>query len=161
MKKRANADCVGVRGALQDLHDAGKTPQGSIADHLQSCTECAAFAAFLEGLAGELREVLDDAAARLPPPDYAAVLSRPRKKRVPGRRWALAAVAAVFVAVAIPASLLTISAMREKAAMRQTLTIFVNDLFRTPTIEKAELSREAPPTSSQALDSLLNDLASD
>jgi hypothetical protein len=45
--------------------------------------------------------------------------------------------------------------------MQETVTIFVNDLFRSSFDEKAEHHNAVSSPSGEALDSLLNDLAAD
>ncbi len=163
MKNKAKSECIRVRGTLQDLHDAGEKPRESAAEHLLNCHECAAFEAFLEGLPRNLRDTLEEAAVRLPAPDYARPIANASARAAPGhlRRFALAATAAAFLALAVPASILIVSAVREKAAMQQAVTTFVNDLFRSSSDARAEYHREGSSASGEALDSLLDDLASD
>lgn len=163
MRNRAESECSRVRKTLQDLHDAGGKPRGQTAEHLLHCKSCAAFEAFLEGLAWDLRKALDQSTARLPEPDYPGLFAHPRGKRVRGiaRRFAIPGIAAVFVALAIPSVIVTLSSIRERAAMQKTMTTFVDDLFTFSSAEKLRAPTKGTDTSSQALDSLLEDLAAD
>jgi len=163
MKDKAKRECLHIRRTLQELHDATEEPRGNVAEHLLHCRECAAFETFLEDLPRNLRGTLQEATARLPAADYTRATARaPQRHSLRhSQRIALAAIAAGFLALAVPASLLTFSAVRERAAMQETVTIFVNDLFRSSFDEKAEYHKAVSSPSGEALDSLLNDLAAD
>ncbi len=156
-------ECARVRETLQDLHDAGEAPDAVARDHLLRCPDCAAFYAFLSGLPSDLRDALDAACSPPANPDYEAVFSAGLARRAAGRREkrfstrqiAFAAAVAALIALAVPASLVTVSALRERAAMQETVTAFVEDLFRSPPVESADSGKAS------TLDSLLNDLAGD
>jgi len=161
MIDKKQAECPRIREVLQELHDTGGAPDRDMLDHVLHCPDCAAFEAFLENLPSSLRDALDAAASSMSAPRYARVTPLPRKRRFSARQLTLAALAAGLLAVAIPASILTATVLRERAAMQETVAAYVNDLFRSSTTERVESAGNTPPSPSQALDSLLNDLAED
>lgn len=162
MWNRTTGKCSRICQSLQSLHDAGEKPRGRTAEHVAHCRNCAAFQAYLEGLSRNLRDTLDQSAARLPAPDYAELFAHPPERRIHRiRRVAIPAIAAAFIALAIPSLIITVSSMRERAAMQKTMASFVDDLFAFSSGQKAHPAEKGPDSSGQALDSLLDDLAAD
>ena len=157
MTSKVSDECRRIREALQDLHDAGKTPSGEIAAHLEGCPGCAAFQGFLGSLPRDLRDVLEETTAR--PPRYEELPDRPARVPFMSRRVAVPAIAAALVlALGIPSGFLAVSAMRERKATQKAVASFVEDLFRAPGREAASTAGTHAP-SNEILDSLLDDLA--
>jgi hypothetical protein len=162
MRDRTKSECRRIRKTLQELHDAGDTPRGHAAEHLLGCRDCAAFEAFLADLSRGLRGSLDESTARLLSPDYERLFANPSQRRMPPlvRRIAIPAVAAlVAAAIAIPSLFLALSAARESAAMQKAMTMFVDDLFLASSAERVKRSNILSDSSTQDLDSLVEDLA--
>jgi predicted anti-sigma-YlaC factor YlaD len=134
--------CAEARARLQDLHDAGGTPDGELAAHLGGCPGCAAFEAFLGGLGGRAREALDTAAAGLPRPDYPGVFARAAEEQaaLTARRSRLtfASAAAVLVAgIGIAAGARAWVGHRVQAMMVTSVSVFVEDIFAEPLLADA------------------------
>jgi hypothetical protein len=155
-------ECRRARKALQDLHDAGVTPSGRLARHLIGCRECADFQGFLGQLSSGLKTVLDEPLDRVPAPDYSALPLTQHARHVPAniRRLLIPIAASVLsIAVAVPSTILAVEALRERAAMREAVAAFVDDLFSTSPLGDEGFSKGGAPAQSQVLDSLLDELA--
>ena len=143
--------CGEARDLLQRRHDEGRVPRaapgaedGALARHLEDCAACARFAHFLGGLGGEVREALDEAAARMPGPDFPAVFAaaadaRDRSRFAPHRlRPALAAAAAVLVVgVAVAGGARAWIGHRDRAEVAAQVSGFVDGLFAEPLLADA------------------------
>ena len=150
-----------IREALHALRDSGGTPSAAVALHLARCSACVEFQRFLSQLPAGLREVVDEPLAAVPSPSYDSLFV-PRPRPAILRRFAVPAAAAVLaIAIGAPSAILTIRAVRERAAMRSAVGMFVSDLFSAPAVPS-----KAPLTSKDAsrdeiLDALLRELGSD
>ena len=142
--------CGEARDLLQQRHDEGRIPDGALARHLEDCAACARFAHFLGGLGGEVREALDEAAARMPGPDFPALFAgaadaRDRARFAPRRlRPALAAAAAVLVAGAgIAGGARAWIGHRDRALVAAQVSGFVDELFAEPLLAAVEAPEDA------------------
>jgi hypothetical protein len=145
--------CGEARNLLQQRHDEWAAPSaegGALARHLEDSAACARFARFLDGLGGEVREALDDAAARMPGPDFPAVFAgtsaaRDRARFAPHRlRRALAAMAAVLVVgVGIAGGARAWIGHRDRARVAAQVSGFVDDLFAEPLLAEAGAPADA------------------
>ncbi len=150
--------CIEARSLLQRRHDEGRAPgtapgaeDGALARHLLGCAGCARFARFLGGIGGEVRGALDEAAARLPDPDYPAIFAveadaRDRARFAPRRaRLGLAAAAAILVAgVGLSGGAKAWIEYRNRSLVAEQVSGFVDGLFAEPLLADAGAPRGQP-----------------
>ena len=136
--------CPDARKQLQECHDAGRTPDEALEQHLGGCEACSRFGRFLTALGAETRYVLDAAARDLPRPDYAAIFAREirqpaqRSSAAPRLRLALVAAAAVLVAAGgVSAGVSAYLGNRERHRVAEQVGSFVDGLFADPLIADA------------------------
>lgn len=136
--------CAEARGRLQELRDGGGAPAGKLAAHLAACAACREFRQVLEGIGVRTRAVLDDAAAGLARPDYAAIRDRGELERRRGAlrraRFRLASVSAAAVVAAgigIASGVRAWIGRRDLARMASRVDEFVEELFAEPLLADA------------------------
>jgi hypothetical protein len=136
--------CTEARVRLQDLHDAGRAPDGELAAHVAGCGGCSGFAAFLSGFGTTVRGALEASSEILPRPDYPGVFARAAQEREKAAfaarrfRFVFASAAAVLVAgVGIAAGARAWVGSRDRAMVATSVNGFVDELFAEPLLADA------------------------
>jgi predicted anti-sigma-YlaC factor YlaD len=139
--------CREAKEHLQDLMDNGHAANPLLEDHLSGCESCRRFREFLRGLAAEVTDAIDAAAADMPTPDISAILRRgdAAQERVVvfarRARFAIGSIAAVLVACAgIGAGVLSYGARPDRAVVAANVESFVEDMFAESLFAGTELS---------------------